>query len=406
MKKSESKKSSNAELSSASSEENFSDVLVYFSKSLMNIDNEDTLLWNLAKNCISQLGFVDCVVYLLDGKRDVMIQKAAYGPKNPKDFEIYEPVERPLGFGIVGHVAKSGKPELIHDASKDDRYRMDDEFRYSEVCVPIIIDEKVIGIIDCEHPDKFFFSEHHLQMLLTISSITALKIKSLRTHQKYVKEQHQRLKYEKQLTELKLKALSTQLNPHFVFNAVNAIQYFITADDKKSAIEYLSVFSKLIRFYLKHLESQTVNLKDEIDMLHWYLKLQKLRYNDQFDYQIHQETESCRDAVIPVFIIQTLFENIIEHGIFNQYKNQNIQILFKILDGLVIVEVQYLYDSPKNQNHYKPEYRDHILKWQDQIRLLNKVKPYKIKKAIKFIREDLRMGGHISIELPNLKSFD
>ncbi|MEL7064150.1 MAG: GAF domain-containing protein, partial [Bacteroidota bacterium] len=131
-------------------EEKFSDVLMYFSESLLDIEDEETILWDLAKNCIAKLGFVDCVVYLLDESRDVMIQKAAYGPKNPKDFEIREPVERPLGFGIVGHVAASGNAELIHDASKDERYEEDDEFRYSEVCVPIIIDGKVIGIIDCE----------------------------------------------------------------------------------------------------------------------------------------------------------------------------------------------------------------------------------------------------------------
>ena len=397
-----SKKQCKAELHSEGSEKNFSDVLVYFSKSLMNVNNEDALLWDLAKNCISQLGFVDCVVYLLDAQRDVMIQKAAYGPKNPKDFEIYEPVERPLGFGIVGHVAKSGKAELIHDASQDNRYRMDDEFRYSEVCVPLIIDGKVIGIIDCEHPEKNFFSEHHLQMLLTISSITALKIKSLRTHQKYVDEQQQRSKFEQQLTELKLKALSAQLNPHFVFNAVNAIQYFITSDQKKSAIQYLSVFSKLIRFYLKHLESQTVNLQDEIEMLHWYLKLQKLRYNDQFDYQINEGFGSYKEAIIPVFIIQTLFENIIEHGIFNQYKNQNITISFEVLKENVTINIKYLYDRPNDKRYYKPEYRDHILKWQDQIRLLNKAKPYKIKKDIRFIKGDDRIGSRIKLQLPNL----
>ena len=151
----------------------FSDVLVYFSESFMNIEKEEDILWDLAKNCISQLGFVDCVVYLLDEEKQSMIQKAAYGPKNPENFDILAPVERPLGFGIVGHVAQSGKAELINDASLDERYEMDDEFRYSEVCVPIQIDNKVIGIIDCEHPDKYFFTEHHLQMLLTISSMTA-----------------------------------------------------------------------------------------------------------------------------------------------------------------------------------------------------------------------------------------
>ncbi|MEN1786427.1 MAG: GAF domain-containing protein [Bacteroidota bacterium] len=159
------------------SSSNFSDVLTYYCESLLGIENEEEVLWDLAKNCISKLGFVDCVVYLLDDKRNVMIQKAAYGPKNPKNLEIFQPVERPLGFGIVGHVAQSGNAALIHDTSLDERYEPDDEFRFSEVCVPIIMDSRVMGIIDCEHPRKYFFSEHHLNMLLTMSSITALKLK-------------------------------------------------------------------------------------------------------------------------------------------------------------------------------------------------------------------------------------
>lgn len=403
LKNSKVKITQNSELYPETTDVKFSDVLMYFSESLLDIDNEEAILWDLAKNCISKLGFVDCVVYLLDDSRDVMIQKAAYGPKNPKDFEIYEPVERPLGFGIVGHVAKSGNAELIHDASKDERYRMDDQFRYSEVCVPIIIDGEVIGIIDCEHPEKNFFSEHHLHMLLTMSSITAIKLKSLRTQKNYAKEQERLLDIQKQLVDLKLKALSSQMNPHFVFNAINAIQYFITSDNKKSALEYLSVFSKLIRFYLKHLELDTVNLKDEIDMLSWYLKLQKLRYHEQFDFKIDKEIiDDSTNAVIPSFIIQTLFENIIEHSVSSQHKNQKLNALFKVSKANVILEIEYRHDTIKTTKKYAPEYRENIIKWQDQVHLLNNVKHYNIRKDVSFIDGEKTSGGNIILKLPNL----
>lgn len=392
----------NSELFPETTAVKFSDVLIYFSESLLNIDDEEAILWDLAKNCISKLGFIDCVVYLLDQNNTTMIQKAAYGPKNPKNFEIYEPVERPLGSGIVGHVAQSGNAELIHDTSKDERYEMDDEFRLSEVCVPIIIDGKVIGIIDCEHPEKNFFSEHHLHMLLTMSSITAIKIKSLRTQKKYIQEQERSLDIQKQLVDLKLKALNTQLNPHFVFNALNAIQYFITAENKKSSLEYLSIFSKLIRFYLNHLEQDTVLLKDELNMLNWYLKLQKLRYNDQFEYNISiDETTVYDETKIPSFIIQTLLENIIEHSIFNQHKNQTLDIKFYITKTVVNLHIDYTHDvSSKTSINYKPEYRKHFIQWQDQIRLLNKIKGYNINKKIQFSKD--LTGGNIVLKLPNL----
>ncbi|NAS29970.1 GAF domain-containing protein [Flavobacteriaceae bacterium R38] len=385
------------------SKDNFSDVLVYFSESLQGINNEDDILWDLAKNCISKLGFVDCVVYLLDSERDVLIQKAAYGPKNPKDFEIHEPVERPLGYGIVGHVGKSGKAELIHDTSKDERYRVDDEFRLSEVCVPIIIDKKVIGIIDCEHPEKHFFSEHHLQILLTMSSICAIKIKSVRDQKMLVEKQNNLFKLKEEMMELRLKALNSQLNPHFIFNALNAIQYFITSENKKLALEFLSSFSKLIRFYLSNIEKDTVFLKDEIAMLKQYLKLQKLRYNDQFDYNISFiEVANTKEAKVPSFVIHTLFENIIENAIYNQYKNHHIQVTFELCDKNVCLTVNYSYDTDDTVT-YTPEYREHIIKWQNQIRLLNKAKGYNIKKKVLFNKKKKFNEGIITLKLPNLR---
>lgn len=391
----------NSELFPETKDIKFSDVLMHFSESLLELEHEEEIVWELAKNCISKLGFIDCVVYLLDESKNVMIQKAAYGPKNPVNFEIYKPVDRPVGTGIVGYVAQTGIAELLNDTSKDERYRMDDEFRLSEVCVPIIIDGKVIGIIDCEHPEKNFFSEHHLHMLLTISSICAIKIKGVRAQKKYAHQQEHSLKIQKQLVDLKLKALSAQMNPHFVFNALNAIQYFVTSENKKLALEYLSIFSKLIRSYLKHFESETISLKDETNMLDWYLKLQKLRYDQQFEYSIGNSNQ-LPDAMIPSFIIQTLFENIIEHAVYNQHKNQELFVNFEVTKENVVLSIKYRHDALKKDSNYKPEYRDNIISWQDQIRLLNKVKSYKIEKNVTFVNDKTKQGGDITLKLPNL----
>mgnify|MGYP000256466803 CR=1 FL=1 len=394
----------NTQLFPETKDDKFSDALMYFSESLLEIEDEEEILWELAKNCISKLGFMDCVVYLLDESRNVMVQKAAYGPKNPKDFEIYKPVERPVGTGIVGYVAKTGNAELINDTSKDQRYRMDDKFRLSEVCVPIIIDGKVIGIIDCEHPEKNFFTGHHLQMLLTISSICALKIKGVRSHNKYIKQQEQTFRVKKQLVDLKLKALGTQLNPHFVFNTLNSIQYYITSEKKEKSLKYLSTFSKLIRYNLKYLKKEAVLIKDEIDMLNWYLKLQKLRYTNAFEYNVSIDGDlKSHSAKIPSFIIQTLFENLTEYAIFNQHKNQKLNISFGVTDTIVTINIKYRHEFNQKTTAYKPEYRKGIIQWQNQIKLLNKVKDYNIEKQVTFIKKSKEQGGDISLKLPNLK---
>src|SRR5690606_29909344 len=152
------------------------DTINYFATSLFGKNTIDEILWDVAKNCISRLGLVDCVIYLVDRSRGVLIQKAAYGSKNPEDFEIHQPIEIPLGKGIVGSVAVSGVAEVVNDTSQDPRYIVDDAARQSELAVPLIIQNNVIGVIDTEHPEKNFYTQHHFEALKTIASICSSKI--------------------------------------------------------------------------------------------------------------------------------------------------------------------------------------------------------------------------------------
>lgn len=385
--------------------EQFENLLVYFSNSFIGKENEDDILWDLAKNCISKLGLVDCVIYVLDKQKNILVQKAAYGPKNPKDKNIHNPVDIKLGEGITGSVAKTGNPEIISDTSKDNRYIIDDEQRLSEICVPIAYEDIIYGVIDCEHPEKNFFTNQHLKMFSAIASICAVKIKSIRANNALIKKQQKFLQIKEEMLALKLQALKSQLNPHFVFNAINAIQYFITEGNKKSSLEYLSIFSKLIRFYLKYLEEDLVYLKDEVNMLNWYLKLQELRYSNRFKYTINIDNSSeLENTKIPAFVIQTLFENIIEYAIINQYNNQSLNANFKVNNDNVILTIEHKYDAIlESEIQYSPEYRTQITKWQDQIQLLNTIKNYNIEKHITLIKDNsLLKGTLITLKLPNL----
>ncbi|WP_310587257.1 ATP-binding protein [Fibrella aquatilis] len=148
----------------------------YFATSLYGKNTVDEILWDVAKNCIARLGFVDCVIYLLNDEQTALIQKAAYGNKNPEAYAIFNPIEIPLGTGIVGTVAVTGKPETIADTTQDPRYIVDDEVRYAELAVPLLLQNKVIGVIDSEHPQKGFFQEHHREALQTIAAICSSKI--------------------------------------------------------------------------------------------------------------------------------------------------------------------------------------------------------------------------------------
>ena len=172
------------------------ETINYFASSLYGKNTVDEILWDVAKNCISRLGLDDCVIYLLDEERQTLLQKAAYGPKNPKDFTIHDPIEIPVGQGIVGSVALSGEAEVVQDTSRDERYIVDDDSRLSELAVPIKHQDKVIGVIDSEHPEKDFYTDYHLKALKTITAICASKIAQAQADERTRKAEEARLEAE------------------------------------------------------------------------------------------------------------------------------------------------------------------------------------------------------------------
>lgn len=152
------------------------EVLHEFALSQVNLNSLDEILWNVAKTAIAKLGFVDCVIYLIDDDGSTLVQKAAHGPKNPVQQEIYNPITIAVGDGIVGAVAQSGEIEVVSDTRQDSRYIVDDATRLSELAVPIIHDGSVIGVLDSEHPEPGFFTEEHVRLLTTIASLAATRI--------------------------------------------------------------------------------------------------------------------------------------------------------------------------------------------------------------------------------------
>lgn len=147
-----------------------------FATSLASLHHEDEILWEITRQCVSVLGFVDCVVYRMDRSRQVLVQRAAFGPKNPRGQEILSPIELPVGVGVVGAVAERGQPELIPDTRLDARYVVDDAARLSELAVPIVNEGEILGVIDSEHPEVGFFTPDHLTFLTSVASLCANKL--------------------------------------------------------------------------------------------------------------------------------------------------------------------------------------------------------------------------------------
>jgi AraC-like DNA-binding protein len=154
-------------------------VLSYFATSLFDKRNQDDVLWDIVKNAIGKLDLEDCVIYMVDKERHVLVQKAAYGNKDKGTRKILSPIEIPLGEGIAGAVAKSHQWECIPDVSQDPRYVLDDMQRQSELAVPILYEGEALGVLDSEHSEKGFFTKQHIFIFQLIAKLTATKIKQL-----------------------------------------------------------------------------------------------------------------------------------------------------------------------------------------------------------------------------------
>ena len=143
-----------------------------------------------------------------------------------------------------------------------------------------------------------------------------------------LEETQKRLSLEKQFRDAKLKALKAQMNPHFIFNALNSIQEYILLNKKNLASDYLGKFADLIRAYLHHSDIDKISLDEEVENLHRYLELECLRFEDlTYHIDISKEIDT-RNTIIPTMLIQPYVENAIKHGLLHKKGAEKLSISF------------------------------------------------------------------------------
>jgi LytS/YehU family sensor histidine kinase/ligand-binding sensor domain-containing protein len=306
------------------------ETIDYFANSLYGENSVNEICWDIARNCIAQMKLEDCVVYLVDEKRNVLVQKAAFGPKNPREHEIINPIEIPWGKGIVGATAEAGKYILVKDTSKDERYIVDHGQRFSELAVPIVHEGKVIGVIDSEHSRRNFFTDVHVKLLSTIAAISANKIAEARADAAAQESKLQLLEIKKLLAESQLMALRAQMNPHFVFNCLNSIQECIVMQKYGEASLYLNKFAKLFRSVLNNSGKGMVTVAEEVEVLELYLALEHMRFEKSFSYTITiDEDLETDEMVMPSMLLQPYVENALWHGLMHKQDERKLCIAFQ-----------------------------------------------------------------------------
>ncbi len=160
---------------------------------------------------------------------------------------------------------------------------------------------------------------------LGLLSILFLTLYIIRSREK------RKIETNKRFAELELKALQAQMNPHFIFNTLNAIQHSILKENTKKANESLNSFASLMRLFLESSKSKYIPLSDEIRMLNHYCELTRFCYEEQFDFSIKIDPEIDEDDTeIPSMLLQPYVENAIRHGLLPKKEKGSLDISFSL----------------------------------------------------------------------------
>ena len=153
----------------------------------------------------------------------------------------------------------------------------------------------------------------------------------------YKKNRLKKLKYDQKISELELQAIKSQFNPHFIYNCLNSIQYLIYKKSFDDADRYLAVFSRMVRSTLHYSERTFLPIDDEAEYIGIYLEMEKMRFKDNFSYDVVVEQNVDRSRLIPTLLLQPYVENALKHGISAIDRPGRIEITFsQNLEGLII----------------------------------------------------------------------
>ncbi|HYC27412.1 MAG TPA: histidine kinase [Chitinophagaceae bacterium] len=155
------------------------------------------------------------------------------------------------------------------------------------------------------------------------------------------RHKNEKLRLKQKTTEMEMQALLAQMNPHFIFNCLSAINHSILNKEPDKASEYLTRFSRLVRMVLMNANKKSISLEEELDMLRLYLDMEQLRFKNAFDYTIQLERGlQTSQLQVPVFILQPFCENAIWHGLLHKEGKGHLLIDLHTKDGQLIVSIQ------------------------------------------------------------------
>lgn len=274
-------------------------LLIYEANMKATINNTELMIWSVDKNFN---------LLMFNNQYATYIQEH-YGVKLEVGLKVFAHLNGPQ----LGAITDEWTPHYLNALAgnritfEETRFGIDLQYSLS----PIIEKDKVIGV-----------------------SVFADDITERISHNKELAEAN------KKIGELKLMALRSAMSPHFIFNVLNSIQFFIAKNDRLNAINYLSTFSKLVRSILTHSVKNEIRLSDEIEMLKNYVNLEMTRFENKFTFNLSVGADLETEAIlIPSLLIQPYVENAILHGLYNRQESGELSINIERLEDVLVFEI-------------------------------------------------------------------
>jgi len=166
-------------------------------------------------------------------------------------------------------------------------------------------------------------------LLLLLTCIAAVYVFLQWRIRRVRQQEEERAGINKKMAELELKALRSQMNPHFMFNSLNSIKNYILHAEPKLAAEYLSNFAHLIRMILQNSREKSITLQEELDTLILYIELEQIRFENKFEFSCEVgEGVQMEQIMIPPMLLQPFVENAIWHGLMHKKEKGNLILAF------------------------------------------------------------------------------
>lgn len=207
---------------------------------------------------------------------------------------------------------------------------------------------------------------------------------------------------------LALKSLRSQMNPHFIFNALNSVNHFIAQQDERTANKFLSEFSQLMRLVLENSQEDFISLQKEQEILMLYLKLEHYRFRDKFDYEVTIEPTIATESIqVPPMLIQPYVENAVWHGLRYKKERGQLKLSFYTTGNDLIAEISDDGIGRKKSAELKTEnQKKHnstgLKNIQQRLAIINKLYKTNYRVTIEDLSDD--HGTRVKIFLPTLKA--